>query len=53
MRIPVVAQWKRIRLVTRRLRVKSLASLSRLRIWHFCELWCRSQMRLGCYMAVA
>ena len=29
-----------------RLRVRSLASLSGLRIWRCCELWCRSKMRL-------
>ena len=45
--VPIVAQWKRIRLGTKRLRVRSLASLSGLRIWHCCELWCRSQRRLG------
>jgi len=28
---------------TMRLRVRSLASLSGLRIWHCCELWCRLQ----------
>ena len=41
--VPVMAQWKRIRLGTIRLRVRSLASLSGLRIQHCCELWCRSQ----------
>ena len=30
-----------------------LASLSGLRIWRCCELWCRSQMRLGSGIAVA
>ena len=39
--IPVVAQRKRIRLGIRRLRVRSLASISGLRIWCCCELWCR------------
>ena len=48
--IPVVAQRKRILLRTMR---SSLASLRGLRIWHCCELWCRSQMRLGCCIAVA
>ena len=39
--VPVVAQRKRIRLQTMRLQVQSLASLSRLRIRHCCELWRR------------
>ena len=33
--------------------VRSLASLSGLKIWHFCEVWCRSQTRLRSGMAVA
>ena len=36
--IPVVAKLKQIRLGTVRL---SLALLSGLRIWRYCELWCR------------
>ena len=36
-----------------RMLVRSLASLSGLRIWHCRELWCRSQMRLGSGVAVA
>ena len=51
--VSVVAQWKRILLVTMRWWVQSLASLSRLRIWHCHELWCRSQTRLGSRFAVA
>ena len=39
--VPVVVQWKRIRLGTMRWRVRSLASLSGLRIQRCCELWCR------------
>ena len=35
-----------------RTQVQSLASLSRLRIWYCCELWCRSQMHLRSYVAV-
>ena len=35
------------------LQVRSLASLSGLRIWHCRELWCRSQMQLGSGVAVA
>ena len=41
--VPVVAQWTRIRLGTMRSPVRSLALLSRLRIWPCRELWCRSQ----------
>ena len=37
-----MAQQKGIRLGTMRLWVPSLASLSGLRIWRCCELWCRS-----------
>ena len=48
-----MAHQKQIRLGTMRLRVRSLASLSGLRIWHGRELWCRSQTRLGPGMAVA
>ena len=33
--------------------VRSLASFSGLRIRHCCELWCRSQTRLGSHVAVA
>ena len=36
-----------------RMWVQSLALLSGLRILHFCELWCRSQMQLGSYITVA
>ena len=50
---PVVAQQKRIWLASMRMRAGSLASLSELRIRHCCELWCRSQMWPGSYMAVA
>ena len=37
----VMAQWKRIWLGTVRSRIRSLASLSGLRIWHCYEPWCR------------
>ena len=50
---PVVAQQKRIRLVPMRLRVRSLASLSGLRIQCCRELWYRSQTRLGSCVVVA
>ena len=36
-----MVQWKQIQLGTMRLWAQSLASLSGLRIWHCCELWCR------------
>ena len=36
-----------------RIQVRSLASLSELRIQRCQELWCRSQMRLGSGVAVA
>ena len=41
-----MAQQKQIRLGTMGLRVRSLASLSGLSIWHCCELWCRSRCSL-------
>ena len=44
---PIVAQWKQTQLVSTKIQLRSLASLSGLRIWHCHELWCRSQMRLG------
>ena len=48
-----MAQWKRIQVGTMRLRVRSLASLSGLRIRRYQELWCKLQMRLGSGIAVA
>ena len=45
--VPAVAQWKQTQLVSMRIQVQSLASLSGLRIRHYCELWCRSQTRFG------
>ena len=53
MGVPIVAQWKQIQLVSMRMQVQSLASLSRLRIWRCLELQCRSQMWLGSSVAVA
>ena len=50
---PIVAQQKQIQLGTMRLWVRSLASLSGLRIWRCHELWCRLQMRLGSGIVVA
>ena len=51
-RVPVVMQWKWIRLGTTRLWVRSVATLSELRIRCCHELWCRSQTRLGSGIAV-
>ena len=39
-------------LAAMRTQVRSLASLSGLRIWHCRQLWCRSQMWLGSCVAV-
>ena len=50
---PFMAQWKQIWWASVRKQVWPLASLSRLRIWHGHELWCRSQMQLGSGIAVA
>ena len=47
-----MAQQKRIRPVTMRTRVRSLASLSESGIQRCCELWCRSQTCLGSGVAV-
>ena len=51
--VPVVAQWKRIWLVSRKIQVQSLASLGGLRIQRCIELWCRWQIRLGALIAGA
>ena len=45
--VAIKVLWKRIRRGTMRLRVRSLSSLSGLRIWCCRELWCRAQMCLG------
>ena len=50
--VAIVAQWKRIRTVSMRMWVRSLALLSGLGIWRCCELWCSSQTRLGSCIAV-
>ena len=42
-----------ILLVSMRMQVRSLVSLSGSGILHCRELWCRSQMRLGSHVAVA
>ena len=51
--VPIVAQWKRLRWVSMRTQVGSLALVSGLRIWRCCELLWRWQARLGCGVAVA
>jgi len=51
--VPIVAQWKRIRLGTMRLWVPSLASISGLRIRRCHELWRRLQMWLRSHVVVA
>ena len=48
-----MAQQKRIWLASRRTLVRSLASLSGLRIWRGHELWCRSQTQLRSVDAVS
>ena len=50
---PIVAQWKRIRLVSMRLQVQFLASLSGSGIGPCHELWCRSQTWLRSSVAMA
>ena len=50
---PVVVQQKWAQLVSLRMWVGSLASLSGSRIWHCHELWCRLQVQLGYGAAMA
>ena len=50
---PLCPRALQTRLVSMRMWVWSLASLSGLRIQSCCELWCRSQMQLGSLVAVA
>ena len=52
--VSIVVQWKQIQLGIMRLQAQPLAFLiSGLSIWHFRELWCRSQMQLRSGIAVA
>ena len=51
--VPIMAQWKRVQRGTMRFWVRSLASLSGLRMGRCRELWCRSQTRLGYDVTVA
>ena len=53
LRVPAVARWKQIWLVSMRTWVQSLASLSRLGIWRCHELWCRLKAQLRSCIAVA
>ena len=48
-----MVQWKHIQLVTMRLWVQSLTSLSGLRMQRCLELWCRSQTRFRLRSGVA
>ena len=48
-----MAQWKQIRLVTMRFQVQSLALFSGSGIQCCCEMWYRSQTRLGSVIAAA
>ena len=48
-----MVQRKRIQLVTMGLQVRSLASLSGLRIRCYRELWCKSQTQLRSHVAAA
>ena len=51
--VPIVAQQYQAQLASTRMQVRSLASLSGLRIQRCYELWCRSQMQLRSGVAVA
>ena len=51
--VPFIAQQKQIWLVPMRTKVRSLTSLSGLKILHCHELWCRLQTWLGSGVAVA
>ena len=51
--VPIVAQWKLIRLVSMRRQVRSLAALSGLRIQCCRKLCCRLQTRFRSHVAVA
>ena len=51
--LPFVAQWKGIWLVSMRMWVQSLASISGLRIQRCRELWCQLQTQLRSHIAMA
>ena len=50
--VAIMAQQTRIQLVSMRMWVRSLASLTGLGIYHCSDLWCRLQMRLRSGVAV-
>ena len=50
---PIVVQWKWIWLISMRMQVQSLASLSGFRTQCCHELWCRSQTRLTSCVSLA
>ena len=52
-RVPIAAQQKPLQLVSMRMLVQSLASLRGSGIWHCCEMWGRSQVQPGSFIAVA
>ena len=53
MGVPVVAQWLTNLTITHE-NMGLIPGLAQgLRIWHCCELWCRSQRRLISWVAVA
>ena len=49
--LPIVPQWKQTQLVSMRMGVPSLISLTGLRIQHWHKLQCRLQMQLGSSVA--
>ena len=51
--VPIVVQQKKIGLVSMGMWIRSLDLLSRSGIQHCCELWYRSQMHFGSYVAMA
>ena len=51
--VAIVAWRKQTQLVSMKIRVRSLALLSELRIWCYHELWCRAQMSLKFGVAVS
>ena len=52
LRVPFVAQWVKIQLVSMRMQVRLLASLSGLRIWHCCKLRCSLKMQFRSRVAL-
>ena len=51
--VSIVAQRIRTQLVSVRIQVQSLASLSALQIQCCPKLWCRLQMQLGSHISIA